>query len=54
MYRGLTTNLPRQIMGFSDFPFTAAAMAGRSIDSRRYPCSDEVGRQGGLRRQQGL
>jgi cation diffusion facilitator CzcD-associated flavoprotein CzcO len=46
MYRGLTTNLPRQIMGFSDYPFSAAAMAGRSIDGRRYPCSDEVGMSG--------
>jgi hypothetical protein len=42
MYQGLTTNLPRQIMGFSDFPFAAAAMHGRSIDRRRYPCSEEV------------
>ncbi|KAF6261626.1 putative dimethylaniline monooxygenase [Scenedesmus sp. NREL 46B-D3] len=42
MYQGLTTNLPREIMGFSDFPFSTAAMAGRSIDARRYPCSDEV------------
>lgn len=44
MYEGLTTNLPREIMGFSDFPFSAAAMGGgRSIDGRQFPCSQEVG-----------
>lgn len=42
MYAGLTTNLPREFMGFSDFPFIPTAMAGSSIDSRRFPCSDEV------------
>uniref|UniRef100_A0A383VB45 Flavin-containing monooxygenase n=1 Tax=Tetradesmus obliquus TaxID=3088 RepID=A0A383VB45_TETOB len=42
MYQGLTTNLPREIMGFADFPFSTAAMAGSSIDARRYPCSEEV------------
>jgi hypothetical protein len=42
MYAGLTTNIPREIMGFSDFPFSPAMMAGSSIDSRRFPCSDEV------------
>lgn len=42
MYAGLTTNIPREIMGFSDFPFSPAMMGGSSIDSRRFPCSDEV------------
>jgi hypothetical protein len=48
MYRGLTTNLPREIMGFSDFAFSTAAMAGSSMDARRYPCSEEVRVGGGL------
>lgn len=45
MYQGLTTNLPREIMGFSDFPFSTAVMMGSgrsSIDGRRFPCSEEV------------
>jgi cation diffusion facilitator CzcD-associated flavoprotein CzcO len=47
MYQGLTTNLPREIMGFSDFPFSTAVMMGSgrsSIDGRRFPCSEEVSR----------
>lgn len=48
MYRGLTTNLPRGVMGFSDLPFSPAAMgmrmgAAASMDARRFPCSEEVG-----------
>lgn len=46
MYRGLATNLPREIMGYSDFPFSPSNMCGRSVDSRRFPCSDEVGAVG--------
>jgi hypothetical protein len=42
MYQGLTTNLPRQIMGYSDFPFSPSNMAGHSIDNRHFPCSEEV------------
>ena len=48
MYRYLRTNLPREIMGFSDFPFTpsamgAAAPAGRlPVDARRFPGHAEV------------
>lgn len=47
MYRHLRTNLPREIMGFSDFPFTPPTMglsaAGRfPIDARRFPGHAEV------------
>ena len=44
MYRHLRTNLPREIMGFGDFPFTPAMLGpGRSEDARRYPSHIEVG-----------
>ena len=42
-YHGLTTNLPREIMGYSDYAFSAANMHGSSMDGRRFPCSEEVG-----------
>jgi hypothetical protein len=38
----LTTNLPRFIMGFSDYPFTRASTAGRSADGRQFPGRAEV------------
>jgi hypothetical protein len=45
MYRGLRTNLPRELMGFGDFPFTPAGMAAAgaaSADARRFPSHGEV------------
>ena len=36
IYRTLRTNLPREIMGVSDFPFTPENMGERSTDARRY------------------
>lgn len=44
MYHGLTTNLPREIMGYSDYAFSAANMQGSSVDGRHFPCSEEVRR----------
>lgn len=41
-YADLRTNLPREIMGFSDLPCIPECMGGRSRDSRRYPGSAEV------------
>ncbi|CAN6305923.1 unnamed protein product [Urochloa humidicola] len=41
LYASLRTNLPRESMGFLDFPFVAAAMPG-SADPRRFPCHEEV------------
>ena len=41
-YSSLRTNLPRQIMSFSDFPFIPEAMGDRSHDSRRFPSHTEV------------
>ncbi|TVU31749.1 hypothetical protein EJB05_23447, partial [Eragrostis curvula] len=40
LYASLRTNLPREVMGFLDFPFSAAA-AG-SADPRRFPGHEEV------------
>ncbi|KAL0020530.1 hypothetical protein WJX79_005454 [Trebouxia sp. C0005] len=42
MYSSLRTNLPRQIMSFSDFPFIPEVMGDRSHDSRRFPSHTEV------------
>ncbi|KAL6004948.1 Flavin-containing monooxygenase FMO GS-OX5, partial [Asimina triloba] len=40
LYDSLRTNLPRQVMGFRDYPFVARDREGR--DSRRYPGHREV------------
>jgi len=42
MYTDLRTNLPREVMGFSDFPDVPAALGGRSADARRFPAHTEV------------
>jgi hypothetical protein len=42
MYRDLRTNLPREIMGYTDVPFTPAFMGTASRDPRRYPGHSEV------------
>ena len=42
MYPSLRTNLPRELMGFSDLPFLPDRMGGRSRDPRRYPGREEV------------
>ncbi|EIE23106.1 FAD/NAD(P)-binding domain-containing protein [Coccomyxa subellipsoidea C-169] len=42
LYSSLRVNLPREIMSYSDFPFTPDAMRGKSQDSRRYPHHTEV------------
>ncbi|KAI8476836.1 MAG: FAD/NAD(P)-binding domain-containing protein [Monoraphidium minutum] len=45
MYVGLRTNLPREVMGFTDLPFTPAGIAaagGASADGRRFPGHGEV------------
>ncbi|CAN6312674.1 unnamed protein product [Urochloa humidicola] len=39
LYESLRTNLPREVMGFLDFPF--AAVPG-SVDARRFPRHEEV------------
>jgi len=41
-YSSLRTNLPRQIMSFSDFPFIPEVMGDQSHDSRRFPSHTEV------------
>jgi cation diffusion facilitator CzcD-associated flavoprotein CzcO len=41
LYASLRTNLPRETMGFLDFPFAAAAAVG-SRDPRRVPGHEEV------------
>ncbi|TVU31760.1 hypothetical protein EJB05_23460, partial [Eragrostis curvula] len=40
LYASLRTNLPREVMGFLDFPFSAAS--GYSADPRRFPGHEEV------------
>lgn len=40
IYKSLRTNLPREIMGFRDFPFVASDKPGR--DPRRFPAHPEV------------
>eukprot|EP00892_Ulva_mutabilis_P007447 jgi/Ulvmu1/5074/UM021_0091.1 len=42
MYDSLRVNLPRELMGFSDFPFLPKFMKGRSQDARRFPHHTEV------------
>lgn len=41
--RDLRTNLPREIMGYTDVPFTPTFMGAASRDPRRYPGHAEVG-----------
>ena len=41
-YSELRTNLPREIMSFSDFPFTVEALGAYSVDPRRFPRHEEV------------
>ncbi|KAF8027088.1 hypothetical protein BT93_E0108 [Corymbia citriodora subsp. variegata] len=40
LYKSLRTNLPREVMGFGDYPFLPRADG--SGDSRRYPAHEEV------------
>ncbi|KAK7309041.1 hypothetical protein RJT34_05463 [Clitoria ternatea] len=40
MYNSLRTNLPRETMGFRDYPFRE--IEGKGRDSRRFPCHREV------------
>ncbi|KAL9246813.1 hypothetical protein vseg_020304 [Gypsophila vaccaria] len=40
LYGSLRTNLPRELMGFREFPFVASGNPGR--DSRRFPKHEEV------------
>lgn len=40
MYANLRTNLPREVMAYTDFPFDD--LNGRSQDSRRFPSHAEV------------
>ena len=40
MYAGLRTNLPREVMAYTDFAFDD--LAGQSKDSRRFPSHEEV------------
>ncbi|WIA31017.1 hypothetical protein OEZ86_001056 [Tetradesmus obliquus] len=42
MYRDLRTNLPRELMGFAELPFTPAAMGPASSDPRRFCSHREV------------
>eukprot|EP00798_Chlamydomonas_sp_ICE-L_P014527 gene14527-20558_t len=42
MYRNLRTNLPREIMGYTDFPFIPEMMGTWSKDGRRYCGHEEV------------
>ncbi|KAK9808000.1 hypothetical protein WJX73_002005 [Symbiochloris irregularis] len=42
LYSELRTNLPRELMSFSDFPFTVKAMGAVSVDPRRFPRHEEV------------
>lgn len=41
-YSTLRTNLPRQVMSYSDFPFIPEVMGDKSHDSRRFPIHTEV------------
>ncbi|KAL0429049.1 UNVERIFIED_CONTAM: putative flavin-containing monooxygenase FMO GS-OX-like 11 [Sesamum radiatum] len=38
LYPSLRTNIPRQLMGFSDYPFGCR----KNGDSRTFPCHEEV------------
>ncbi|CAH8389062.1 unnamed protein product [Eruca vesicaria subsp. sativa] len=42
IYKSLRTNLPRECMGYSDFPFVIRPRDGESRDPRRYPDHREV------------
>ena len=42
MYRHLRTNLPREVMGFAELPFTPGTLGSASIDQRRYCGHEEV------------
>lgn len=42
MYAKLRTNLPREVMAYTDFAFDD--LAGFSKDSRRFPSHEEVGK----------
>ncbi|KQJ97746.1 hypothetical protein BRADI_3g32990v3 [Brachypodium distachyon] len=44
LYASLRTNLPREVMGFLDFPFTAPKLSSpaAAIDARRFPGHREV------------
>ncbi|KAK9815265.1 hypothetical protein WJX72_000885 [[Myrmecia] bisecta] len=42
MYQDLRTNLPRQLMSFSDFPLTVECLGPKSLDPRRYCSHQEV------------
>ncbi|CAM0871205.1 unnamed protein product [Alopecurus aequalis] len=42
IYASLRTNLPRECMGFLDFPFVAGTMGSYSKDPRRFPGHEEV------------
>lgn len=42
IYKSLRTNLPRECMGYSDFPFVFRPGDGESRDPRRYPDHREV------------
>ncbi|CAM0871207.1 unnamed protein product [Alopecurus aequalis] len=42
LYASLRTNLPRECMGFLDFPFVAGTMGSYSEDPRRFPGHGEV------------
>ena len=41
-YDDLRTNLPREFMSFSDFPFIPEALGSLSVDPRRFPHHEEV------------
>ncbi|CAN8245242.1 unnamed protein product [Cochlearia groenlandica] len=42
VYRSLRTNLPRECMGYSDFPFLIRSSLSESRDPRRFPSHREV------------
>jgi NADPH-dependent 2,4-dienoyl-CoA reductase/sulfur reductase-like enzyme len=42
MYASLRTNLPREIMSFTDFPFLPTEKEGSQRDARRFPGHPEV------------
>ena len=43
LYASLRTNLPREVMGYSDFPFTPDSLRGRSVDNRSFCGHKEAG-----------